>query len=139
MYLDNLAAFIYRLRHGCGYTYESASERCGISSRYLGSIGRMKSVPTIRTLEKLCVGFGLTPDTLLLPSDPGLLDSYRLPMDVTHVRRTYLADGIFNIPVCPRCNGAVERDFQQFCDCCGQLLNWRRYPQAVICIPPADK
>ena len=27
-------------------------------------------------------------------------------------------------PVCPRCQRTIERDYQSFCDRCGQYLEW---------------
>ena len=27
-------------------------------------------------------------------------------------------------PDCPRCGAAIERDYQRFCDNCGQRLKW---------------
>ena len=27
-------------------------------------------------------------------------------------------------PVCPRCRNTMERDYQSFCDRCGQCLEW---------------
>jgi hypothetical protein len=30
-------------------------------------------------------------------------------------------------PICPNCGYAMEREFQKFCEQCGQLLSWRRF------------
>jgi len=69
MFLDNLSTSILRLCDTRKLSYEAASERCDLSSRYFGSIARGKTAPTILTLEKLCVGFDLTPNDFLIPSD----------------------------------------------------------------------
>lgn len=42
---------------------------------------------------------------------------YRKPLAVTEWR----ALG----PVCPRCNRTLDREYQKFCDRCGQRLAWR--------------
>lgn len=34
-------------------------------------------------------------------------------------------------PVCPQCHISLEREYQCFCDRCGQALNWRGYAQAL--------
>ena len=68
MFLDNLSANVLKL---CDYhhlSYERASERCSLSSRYFGSIVRGKTAPGVLTLEKLCTGFNLTPNDLLITS-----------------------------------------------------------------------
>ncbi len=33
-------------------------------------------------------------------------------------------------PVCPKCNSAMERDYQSFCDRCGQKLDWNDFDNA---------
>lgn len=66
MFLDNLSTSVLRLCDTQKLSYEAASERCDLSSRYFGDIARGKTAPTILTLEKLCVGFDLTPNDLLI-------------------------------------------------------------------------
>ena len=71
MFLDNLSTSILKLCDTRKLSYEAASERCDLSSRYFGDIARGKTAPTILTLEKLCVGFDLTPNDLLIPQSSG--------------------------------------------------------------------
>lgn len=66
MFLDNLSASVRKVCSARNLGYEAASELCNLSSRYFGSIARGKTAPSILTLEKLCVGFGITPNELLL-------------------------------------------------------------------------
>lgn len=68
VFLDNLSSSVLRLCDTRKLSYEAASERCNLSSRYFGDIARGKTAPTILTLEKLCAGFDLTPNDLLIPS-----------------------------------------------------------------------
>lgn len=42
---------------------------------------------------------------------------YRKPLSVTEWRRTGAA--------CPRCDRTIDREYQRFCDQCGQRLAWR--------------
>ena len=53
MFLDNLSTSILKLCDTQKLSYEAASERCDLSSRYFGDIARGKTAPTILTLEKL--------------------------------------------------------------------------------------
>ena len=38
--------------------------------------------------------------------------------------------GLF--PLCPRCGSAMEREYQGYCDRCGQRLDWRGLPKARV-------
>ena len=52
------------------------------------------------------------------------LASYRFPMEVTE-KFSYKEK--YNYPICPRCKITLEREYQSFCDRCGQALNWHNY------------
>ena len=130
MFSDKLATslLIYLQKHNL--SYEAASELCDISPRYFGDIARRKTAPTIKTLEKICNGLDLTPAELL--GDPSLADavSYRTPMPVCRYR---VEPGLLSpsrYAVCPRCGEAIEFDYQHFCGCCGQMLDWTDYEHA---------
>lgn len=84
MFLDNLSTSVLKLCDTRRLSYEAASERCDLSSRYFADIARGKTAPTILTLEKLCVGFDLTPNDLLIPSELWREMAFREPMPVTH-------------------------------------------------------
>lgn len=34
--------------------------------------------------------------------------------------------------VCPRCKATMEREYQSFCDRCGQRLDWSKYENAEV-------
>lgn len=55
--------------------------------------------------------------------------SYRTPLAVTDILR--LPNG-WDFPVCPRCKITLEREYQHFCDRCGQCLDWNNYDNAVL-------
>ena len=50
--------------------------------------------------------------------------SYRIPMMITD-SCTYLCGDSY--AKCPRCLAPVDRDFQAYCDRCGQALNWDQW------------
>lgn len=101
MFLDNLSTSVLKLCDTRRLSYEAASERCDLSSRYFADIARGKTAPTILTLEKLCVGFDLTPNDLLIPSELWREMAFREPMPVTHIRCFHFFHGLTGFPVCP--------------------------------------
>ena len=58
--------------------------------------------------------------------------SYRFPMPVTSVRFYPECPDLFTYPLCPRCALPMEREYQRFCEHCGQALDWKAFPKAVI-------
>lgn len=135
MFLDNLSTSILKLCDTRRLSYEAASERCDLSSRYFGDIARGKTAPTILTLEKLCVGFALTPNDLLIPSEVWREMAFREPMPVTHIRCFRYLSGVTGFPVCPQCGRTMEREYQSYCDRCGQCLDWSVFSKATIILP----
>ena len=56
-----------------------------------------------------------------------LSNGYRVPMAVSSFR--YIYDTVYGpttYSVCPRCECTLERDYQRYCDRCGQALKWKR-------------
>lgn len=51
--------------------------------------------------------------------------SYRTPMNI-HEKQV-IANCSF--AVCPRCKITLEREYQNYCDRCGQALKWQGYSQ----------
>ena len=58
--------------------------------------------------------------------------SYRIPMPVVAVRAYPAAPKLFTYPLCPKCSLPMEREYQRFCDHCGQALDWIAFSKAVI-------
>ena len=63
--------------------------------------------------------------------------AYRLytPRAVTELRVFYTAFGTTGYYVCPGCGVTLEREFVNFCDRCGQRLDWDDYESARIIYP----
>lgn len=53
--------------------------------------------------------------------------TYRVPKPVTKVR-IYRDKNCY--AVCPRCNSSIEYEYQLFCGCCGQHLEWSMLDEA---------
>jgi len=51
--------------------------------------------------------------------------SYRTPMAIKQIRVIVKDETSF--PVCPKCQISLERDYQTYCDNCGQRLKWYGY------------
>ena len=131
MFLDNLSVSLLQLCDSNDLSYERAAERCDLSSRYIGSIARWETAPSIITLEKLCTGFDKTPNELLRISTPSEELAYRCPMSVLHLRRLRSTNGWTSYPVCPRCGMNLDREYQSYCDRCGQMLDWTEFGDAL--------
>ena len=132
MFLSNLSTSILKICDSNGLTYESASELCNLSARYFGDIARQRVTPSVVTLEKLCAGFQVTPNDLLIVPNlyPDLL--YREPMAVTQIRSYHYYSGLTGYPIFLRCGKTMEREYQRYCDRCGQCLDWSSFDQAVV-------
>ena len=135
MFLDNLAVNMLRLCDEEKLSYEKASEKCDLSPRYFGSIARGQTAPSIVTLEKICTGFHLTPNDLLIEQSMRRELVFRTPMPVTEIRCYRWGHGLTGFPVCPQCHNTLEWEYQKFCDRCGQRLNWKNYHKATIILP----
>ena len=58
--------------------------------------------------------------------------SFRTPMRVLSVRRYSARPELSTYPLCPRCNLPMEREYQHFCDHCGQALSWKGFSRATV-------
>ena len=55
---------------------------------------------------------------------PEIALSYRLSMAVKEI---FISGEGYEYPVCPRCRITLEREYQAYCDRCGQALDWKKY------------
>ena len=128
MFSEQLSKAVLRLCETEHLTYEAASELCDISARFFGSIARGKVSPSIDTLEKLCRGLRKEPNELLGMTMTEEELSYRAAMNVVQYER--FECGMI-CPICPRCETCLDREYQSYCDNCGQKLNWDRFDKAT--------
>lgn len=56
---------------------------------------------------------------------------FRQPMAVREVLAFRTGD---SYPVCPQCGITMEREYQHFCDRCGQRLDWVDFRHAQILV-----
>lgn len=64
-----------------------------------------------------------------------ILLSYRAKLQVREVMQR--SNGAYYL--CPRCRISLDRDFQSFCDRCGQHLDWAGYRKARLIFPDTKK
>lgn len=62
--------------------------------------------------------------------------SYRVPQRVTEVLAFNTSIGETTYPICPRCRITLEREYQSYCDRCGQCLEWKHFSQATVLHAP---
>ena len=67
-------------------------------------------------------------NTALLEKAVTTAESYRISMEVTHLRK-YRTTAYY---ICPRCKITIEREFMVYCDRCGQHLSWKTCRKAVV-------
>ena len=134
MFSDDLSVSLLRFCDTHRLSYERAAELCGCSSRYFGRIVRKESCPSLLVFEGICHGLGMTPNQLLgvtAPPQPKDM-SFRVPAPVTEVVLLGRGENATSFPVCPRCGTTLEREFQSYCDRCGQCLYWRGLCHASV-------
>ena len=52
------------------------------------------------------------------------------------VSEIHFIRGLGAYPLCPRCKLTLDREYQRFCDRCGQRLDWSRYDKAIVTLKP---
>lgn len=146
---------IERLAHLCW----DAMEEQDLVVRYLGRA--VKYAPTPRDLivslavyvhlkipitvaveqeNSLLFSPSLRPDQLVAGSlDQATVDALlrSRPLPVTQTMVFPAASDRSGYPVCPNCRVTLEREYQSYCDRCGQHLDWSRYEAAEIIYPEA--
>lgn len=139
---------VERLAHLCW----DSLERQSLVTRYLGRVPFDPPEPRmlivfLAVYDQFSVPFfaviGQNP-RLLFPLMPGASPpapearnrlSPRQPMPVVQKILLPAPYGQTAFPVCPRCRVSLEREFQNFCDRCGQPLDWRQYSHAQLIFP----
>ena len=55
--------------------------------------------------------------------------AYRRPLAVAEI---LLFPNGETFPICPRCRRTLSREYQHYCDRCGQRLGWSTYPREAV-------
>ena len=82
-------------------------------------------------LAKICANNHSTANNLSLVDIYHQL-TYRQPMPVLQIRCFCFSGRTIGYPVCPRCGISMEREYQCFCDRCGQQLDWGSFKDASL-------
>lgn len=67
--------------------------------------------------------------TLTQLSSDAPAESFCLPMAVSEI---HLHRNNYAFSVCPRCHLTLDREYQAFCDRCGQALDWKYFKHAIV-------
>ena len=62
--------------------------------------------------------------------------SYRSPKLVRYVLQM---DNGSTYPICPRCGKTMDREYQSYCDRCGQALDWKGFSKAAVIVSANNK
>lgn len=124
----------FALKNRCAemeLSYRESAKKCKINYYHFLKIVHGRANPRLDTLEKICYGLEISPNELL-----GItittIHSFRVPMSVTKCISTSHAGHLTCFPVCPQCEISLEREYQKYCDRCGQRLSWRNYDKAQL-------
>ncbi|MBQ6830992.1 MAG: helix-turn-helix transcriptional regulator [Clostridia bacterium] len=113
-------------------TQEWLALEADMAVSYLRAIEHGKANPTIGALERLAAILDV-PLHLLLDTDENPskteAESYRAPMPVTEV---LFVHPHYHCSVCPRCRITLAREYQAYCDRCGQYLDWADLSKAKL-------
>lgn len=131
MFIDNLSLSLMLVCDVKKISQAELAKMCGISTRFLSKVICKRSVPTINSLEKICNSLSMTPNELLINSERNELH-YRYAKRVVSVCCYNNCDKAEYHPVCPMCSYKIDREYQAFCDKCGQKLEWSQYPNKSI-------
>jgi DNA-binding XRE family transcriptional regulator len=114
---------IVRLRKQKGITQEWLALESEMAVSYLRSIEHGTANPTIDALDRLARVLNVSIESIIdLSGETKDAESYREPMPVAEV--LVLPHVVGGFSVCPRCRTTMEREFQSYCDRCGQRLSW---------------
>lgn len=131
-YLESLSTALHNLCEDKQIPQETAARQCSLNVHYFRAILDIRCNPPVTVLEQLCRGLDVTPNALLMSYQIDKELSYRLPLKVTEVRCYPAPLGETSYSVCPRCGITMEREYQHFCDRCGQRLDWGSFDDAVV-------
>lgn len=128
---EKIGRNIVSFRKQKGFTQEWLALEANMAVSYLRSIEHGKANPTISALERLAAILDIPLHFLL--DDENLVkseaESYRMPMPVTEV---LFVHPHYHSSVCPRCRITLAREYQTYCDRCGQRLDWGELNNAKL-------
>ena len=128
LFSENIACWLSNYCSKSGMAPSVLSRQCGLHKSAVSRYIRKRNQPMLFTIEKLCYCLGVSPNDLLL-TEQGSVTSYRMPL---RVKEAVLFMDCNCYSLCPKCNCTLSREYQSFCDRCGQCLSWAQYPNVEI-------
>ena len=129
---ERIGKNIVQLRKQKGITQEYLALESEMAVSYLRAIEHGVANPTIDALDRLAKVLNVSIESVIDPKDnTGTKEeTYREPMPVTEVLVLPKVSSEFS--VCPRCRSSLEREYQSYCDRCGQHLSWNDFHHAKV-------
>ncbi len=131
MFSKELAVKLLKIIDERDMTLESVAEATGLTYRFISNVTRGVQVPGLDTFEKICAGLELEPNDLLINEKSKLKDKSR-PMNVNKVYCKGESFSVAFLPVCPSCEAILHREFENYCEKCGQRLSWKDYENSEL-------
>ena len=130
MFKKSLSDALLKLMGEKNITQEQLAEACDLTPQFIGNVIRKKSSLKMESLEKMCAALEVTPNDLLLSERAKAQLKEGEPKRVTKIFCIEPSD--ISFPICPGCNTTLDREYQSYCDRCGQFLSWKGYRKAEI-------
>lgn len=131
MFTKELGTKILKILDEREMTIENLAEISNLSRKFVGNVINQRQTPTLDSFEKICAALEVTPNDLLM-SEESMLPEKSKAMQVAKVFYNDMAPAKYSFPICPNCNITLEREYQSYCDRCGQMLSWKGYSQAEV-------
>ena len=101
------------------------------------SLERLLGKRVCRRIKKqfrILLSSGKRIPTVWTPSTPRIKVELLLERSAEVELVQYLGYTKTGYAICPKCGYALEREYQQHCEVCGQLLGWKKFSQGEITV-----
>lgn len=131
MFTKELGTKILKILDEREMTIEDLAEIANLSRKFLGNVINQKQSPTLDSFEKICAALEVAPNDLLM-SEESMLPEKSKAMIVSKIFYNDVSMVEYALPICPNCNITLEREYQSYCNRCGQRLSWKKFSKADI-------
>ena len=112
-------------------TLESVAEATGLTYRFISNVTRGVQVPGLDSFEKICAGLEVEPNDLLI-NEKSRSKEKAHPMKIKKVYCKRKGNLVAYIPICPSCESSLRREYENYCEKCGQKLSWSNYEDSEL-------
>lgn len=138
MFSRSLAVALLKLIDEKNISQEDLAEICHLSDRFIRNVISERQIPSLDSFEKICSGLEVDPNDLLIAENSRLPVKSK-PVQVNQVLCRNQNHHNDYYALCPSCKKPLEREYQNYCDFCGQRLGWKQYHRAELIYEIPDK